>query len=71
MCGQGTWVLMDDDDEQQVLTRDGRCLVRFFFLLRGVRAEMRCSIFPNYQARGGGEQMQDELRGKGPVCCFW
>lgn len=44
----------DDDDEQQVLTRDASYLIRYF-LLRGVRAEMRCSAFPNYQARGEGE----------------
>ena len=55
---RGPGMLMDDDDEQQVLTRDERMsFLSVCLCCEVLRAETRHSfyfIFPNYQAQGEG-----------------
>lgn len=52
---RGPGVLMDDDDEQQVLTRDEKfSLCLCLSDARCVGRDEMLVLFPNYQARGEG-----------------
>lgn len=61
---RGPRVLMDDDDEWQVLTRDERLSLRLV-CCEAWRAEMRCSFFFQLPTLMRGSRMRDELYRKG------